>query len=76
MFDLRLQRGRAELLPGKPADTWGANGAYLGPTLRAERGDPVEVRVRNGLPETTTIFVVGRAEDARVVGHAHSEGRS
>jgi len=55
VFDLTLQQGRAELLPGKPAETWGANGAYLGPTLRAERGDHVELRVRNELPETTTV---------------------
>jgi FtsP/CotA-like multicopper oxidase with cupredoxin domain len=55
IFDLTLQQGRAELLPGKPAETWGVNGAYLGPTLRAERGDRVELRVRNELPEVTTV---------------------
>ncbi|MFF2194278.1 hypothetical protein [Streptomyces sp. NPDC058157] len=34
-FTLTAQRGRTEFLPGKPAPTWGFNGSYLGPTLRA-----------------------------------------
>jgi FtsP/CotA-like multicopper oxidase with cupredoxin domain len=41
VFDLRLQPGTSELLPGRPAETWGVNGAYVGPTLRASRGDRV-----------------------------------
>jgi len=44
VFDLRLESGSARLLPGKPAETWGVNGPYLGPTLRASRGDTVVVR--------------------------------
>ena len=43
-FDLRLESGTAQLLPGKPAETWGVNGPYFGPTLRASRGDTVVVR--------------------------------
>jgi blue copper oxidase len=71
IFDLTLQQGRAELLPGRPADTWGANGAYLGPTLRAERGDRVELRVRNALPETTTIHWHGMHLPAAADGGPH-----
>jgi suppressor of ftsI len=55
VFDLRLHAGTSELLAGKRTQTWGANGAYLGPTLRAARGDRVTVHVANGLPEATTI---------------------
>jgi FtsP/CotA-like multicopper oxidase with cupredoxin domain len=55
VFDLTLQQGRTELVPGKPTETWGANGPYLGPTLRASRGDRVLMRVRNALPEATTL---------------------
>jgi FtsP/CotA-like multicopper oxidase with cupredoxin domain len=55
LFDLTLQQGRAELLPGARADTWGVNGPYLGPTLRASRGDRLQMSVRNDLPETTTL---------------------
>jgi blue copper oxidase len=71
VFDLTLQQGRAELLPGKPAETWGVNGAYLGPTLRAERGDRVELRVRNGLPETTTVHWHGMHLPAAADGGPH-----
>ena len=71
VFDLRLQTGRSELLPGKPAETWGVNGAYLGPTLRAERGEHVELRVRNELPEKTTIHWHGMHLPAAADGGPH-----
>jgi len=71
VFDLRLQTGSSELLPGRPTPTWGANGAYLGPTLRASRGDRVTVHVANGLPETTTIHWHGMHLPARADGGPH-----
>jgi FtsP/CotA-like multicopper oxidase with cupredoxin domain len=71
VFELTLQQGRAELLPGKPAETWGVNGAYLGPTLRAERGDRVELRVRNDLPERTTVHWHGMHLPAVADGGPH-----
>src|SRR5918996_5211442 len=71
VFDLTLQQGSAELLPGKPAETWGVNGSYLGPTLRAERGDRVELRVRNELPETTTVHWHGMHLPAAADGGPH-----
>lgn len=63
--------GQAELLPDKMADTWGANGAYLEPTLRAERGDRVELRVRNELPQATTIHWHGMHLPAQADGGPH-----
>ena len=45
VFDLQLQQGTTELLPGSETATWGANGPYLGPTLRASRGDHVVINV-------------------------------
>jgi FtsP/CotA-like multicopper oxidase with cupredoxin domain len=71
VFDLTLQQGSAELLPGKPAKTWGVNGAYLGPTLRAARGDRVELRVRNDLPEMTTVHWHGMHLPAAADGGPH-----
>lgn len=71
IFDLTLQRGRMELLPGKPAETWGVNGVYLGPTLRARRGDRVELRVRNRLPEATTVHWHGMHVPAEADGGPH-----
>jgi FtsP/CotA-like multicopper oxidase with cupredoxin domain len=70
-FELTLERGTSELLPGKPAETWGVNGAYLGPTLRASRGDDVELRVHNTLGETTTIHWHGMHLPAAADGGPH-----
>ena len=39
MFDLAAGRGRIEFHRGVPTGTYGINGAYLGPTLRADRGE-------------------------------------
>jgi FtsP/CotA-like multicopper oxidase with cupredoxin domain len=71
VFDLRLQQGTSELLAGRPAQTWGANGAYLGPTLRASRGDRVAVNVANQLPEATTIHWHGMHLPAAADGGPH-----
>ncbi|MCJ0869257.1 multicopper oxidase family protein [Streptomyces sp. AP-93] len=54
-FTLTMQRGHTEFLAGKPAPTWGFNGSYLGPTLRAARGDKVRLEVLNQLGEETTV---------------------
>src|ERR687898_2191231 len=32
VFELTAQPGRSEFRPGQRTDTWGFNGAYLGPT--------------------------------------------
>jgi FtsP/CotA-like multicopper oxidase with cupredoxin domain len=71
VFDLRLQQGTAELLPGKPTQTWGINGPHLGPTLRGERGDEVTVNVANALRETTTIHWHGMHLPAAADGGPH-----
>src|SRR5215216_3356300 len=71
VFDLRLQPGTSELLAGKPTQTWGANGAYLGPTIRATRGDQVAVNVANDLPEATTIHWHGMHLPAAADGGPH-----
>jgi FtsP/CotA-like multicopper oxidase with cupredoxin domain len=70
MFDLRLQQGTSQLLAGKPT-TWDANGAHLGPTLRATRGDQVVLHVRNDLPEPTTIHWHGMHLPAAADGGPH-----
>ena len=71
VFDLRLMAGTSELVPGTRTPTWGANGAYLGPTLRAERGDRVTVHVSNGLPEATTLHWHGMHLPAQADGGPH-----
>jgi FtsP/CotA-like multicopper oxidase with cupredoxin domain len=72
VFDLELEQGVSELLPGKKTETWGANGPHLAPTLRAARGEEVMPRVFNGLDEeTTTIHWHGMHLPAAADGGPH-----
>jgi FtsP/CotA-like multicopper oxidase with cupredoxin domain len=70
-FDLRLQSGTTQLLPGTETSTWGANGSFLGPTVRASRGDEVVMNVVNDLPETTTLHWHGMHLPAHADGGPH-----
>ncbi|MFC9753717.1 multicopper oxidase family protein [Streptomyces sp. NPDC056921] len=70
-FALRLREGRTELLPGKPARTWGINGDHLGPTLRARRGDRVAMTVTNALGEASTLHWHGMRLPAAMDGGPH-----
>lgn len=49
-YDLVAQSGTSEIVAGKPTETYGYNGAILGPTLRMRRGQAVEVTLSNQLP--------------------------
>ncbi|WP_240800655.1 multicopper oxidase domain-containing protein [Streptomyces sp. ICN441] len=71
VFHLRAAPGSHRLRPGRPTATWGVNGAYLGPTLRAARGETVRVHVRNGLREATSLHWHGMHLPARMDGGPH-----
>jgi FtsP/CotA-like multicopper oxidase with cupredoxin domain len=71
IFDLAFNEGETELIPGMKTETWGLNGTYLGPTIRASRGDDVVVNVRNDLDETTTLHWHGMHLPARMDGGPH-----
>lgn len=70
-FMLTLQEGTTELLPGKLADTRGINGSYLGPTIRASRGDKVSFQVTNNMNETSTLHWHGMLLPAVMDGGPH-----
>ncbi|HEY3001296.1 MAG TPA: multicopper oxidase domain-containing protein, partial [Kribbellaceae bacterium] len=70
VFELRAGTGRHDFGDG-PVETWGFNGAYLGPTLRAERGEQVRINVHNGLSETTSVHWHGMHVPARMDGGPH-----
>ncbi len=55
-YDLNMQPGMTEFLPGFPIATLGYNGNYLGPTLIMNKGDEVVINVTNNIggPHTTT----------------------
>ncbi len=71
VFDLTLQRGETDLGRDEPTPTWGVNGSYLGPTLRAERGEEVLVDVTNDLGEVSTLHWHGMHLPARMDGGPH-----
>ncbi|UBU17339.1 multicopper oxidase family protein [Nonomuraea gerenzanensis] len=70
-FALTMQRGRSEILPGKPVETWGFNGPHLGPTIRAARGDKVRMTVTNRLAEASTVHWHGMRLPAKMDGGPH-----
>ncbi len=71
VFDLRMQTGETDLGRDEPTPTWGINGSYLGPTLRANRGEEVLVNVSNDLPETSTLHWHGMHLPAEMDGGPH-----
>ncbi|MDQ4007885.1 MAG: multicopper oxidase domain-containing protein, partial [Actinomycetota bacterium] len=71
VFELTAQEGASELLPGTTTRTWGFNGPYLGPTLRAARGEEVAVEVTNEVDEETTVHWHGMHLPARMDGGPH-----
>src|SRR5919106_1792367 len=74
VFDLTITAGKAELIPGKRTDTWGINGPYLSPTLRASQGDEVLINVTNDVNEPTSLHWHGMHLPAAMDGGPHSYG--
>ncbi|MCD0445345.1 multicopper oxidase domain-containing protein [Glycomyces sp. A-F 0318] len=73
VFDLELRSGRTQFADGAATATWGVNGAFLGPTVRARRGEEVAFTVRNGLDEATSIHWHGMRLPAVMDGGPHQE---
>jgi FtsP/CotA-like multicopper oxidase with cupredoxin domain len=73
VFSLTAQEGVTQFLPGVETRTWGYDGSYLGPTLRAERGERVAVEVTNDLDEPTSVHWHGMHLPAAMDGGPHQE---
>lgn len=71
IFNLSLQTGTTSFFKDYLTETWGVNGAYLGPTLRATRGEKVQVNVANNLPETSSVHWHGMHLPAKMDGGPH-----
>jgi len=71
VFDLTARVGQRTFRPGRVTETWGYNGDYLGPTLRAARGERVRINVHNALPETTSVHWHGMHLPAAADGGPH-----
>ena len=74
-FSLEARAGEHEFEPGTRTATAGFNGAHLGPTLRARRGERVAVEVRNRLDEDTTVHWHGMHLPGRMDGGPHQPVR-
>lgn len=55
VYELDARETEWEFVPGVKSQAWGYNGQVPGPVLEARVGDVLEVRLRNSLPEPTTI---------------------
>jgi suppressor of ftsI len=71
VFDLTAQPGESQFVDGVTTATNGYDGAYMGPTLRATRGEKVEVRFHNELTESTTVHWHGMHLPAAMDGGPH-----
>ncbi|MBG6056381.1 FtsP/CotA-like multicopper oxidase with cupredoxin domain [Salinibacterium sp. CAN_S4] len=75
-FTLTAQTGSTEFIDGSRTPTWGFNGSYLGPTLVAERGERVQINVRNELDEPTTVHWHGMHLPSAMDGGPHQKVES
>ncbi|GAB3659111.1 multicopper oxidase domain-containing protein [Glycomyces tarimensis] len=71
VFDLEIQAGQTAFKSGRPTETWGVNGTFLGPTIRAERGEEVAFAIHNTLEEETSIHWHGMHLPAVMDGGPH-----
>lgn len=71
-YALRAGAGHSELAAGLSTPTWGYNGPLLGPTLRVPRGQPLSLRVENGLAVPTTLHWHGARIPGRMDGGPHN----
>ncbi|MGC5021014.1 multicopper oxidase family protein [Micromonospora sp. DT47] len=71
VFDLQATAGTRQFRPGRPTTTWGFDNGFLGPTVRANRGDTVQLNVRNGLDVPTTVHWHGMHLPAVMDGGPH-----
>ncbi len=54
-FEITAQNGEKSFFAEKRTRTLGYNGDFLGPTIRARRGEQVNIRVNNALDASTTV---------------------
>lgn len=77
VFSLSAQEGESEFAPATPEGaataTWGFNGDFLGPTIRAQRGEQVAFEIENELEEATSVHWHGMHLPPEMDGGPHQE---
>ncbi|MCK5923364.1 MAG: multicopper oxidase domain-containing protein, partial [Methylococcales bacterium] len=72
-FDLNMQFGDTNFIGNATTPTLGIDGDFLGPVLRAQRGDTVSFAVKNKLDFNTTLHWHGFILPADMDGGPHQE---
>jgi blue copper oxidase len=72
-YEVTAQEGSTEFFEGISTDTFGYNGDLLGPTLKLEQGESVDVKITNNLDEPTTFHWHGLEVPGEIDGGPHGE---
>lgn len=72
-YEVTAQEGATEFFEGVSTDTYGYNGNLLGPTLRLEEGERVNVKITNELDEPTTFHWHGLEVPGEIDGGPRGE---
>lgn len=70
-FNLNIYDTSNVFYPGYKTNTFGVNATYLGPTLFLNKGDSVNIKIKNQLMDTTTIHWHGMHVSALNDGGPH-----
>lgn len=70
-ISLKAQEGRTSFFADRESASRGFNGSYLGPTLRLQRGDEIEVSVTNAMRDPTAVHWHGLLIPAEADGGPH-----
>ncbi|TDQ59598.1 suppressor of ftsI [Mesocricetibacter intestinalis] len=65
---LGMESTQKKLAGNEPAEVWGFNGQYLGPTVRVRQGDFVKLNYRNNLSHTVAMNIQGLQVSGELLG--------
>ena len=68
-YDITMEEGTADIIPGKSTPIWGYNGRFPGPMIQARSGRRAEVTFTNRLPVHTSVHNHGAYVDGDSDGH-------
>ncbi len=71
IFDLTIQKGEKSFFEDIKTETYGVNGDFLGPTIKVNNKDKVEINVTNKLDEETTLHWHGLHINGKNDGGPH-----
>lgn len=72
-YAVTAQQGATEFFEGASTDTYGYNGNLLGPTIRLQQGESVDVKITNDLDEPTTFHWHGLEVPSDIDGGPHGQ---